>query len=785
MCGVIGLICDRNRDDLGQTAGVLLETLQYRGYDSTGAAIQAEGLEVTLLKDVGPPSELIHSLGIVKQRGQIFCGQVRWATFGAVDQQNAQPHVVRCKTFLYGAHNGNVTNTDELEGWLRAEGHEVVSNNDGEMVVHTVEHFFAAELAKTDDRDLAMRRGIVRACERLEGSFAAVIVDPVTRTVYAIKRGSSLYFGVGEGFAIASSDLSSVLGQTKALVSLAVGEFVRYDAGSFQVYRAEGDAGTPLDKAPARSRLRVEDAALRPPFETFMDQEIHAQPEAVRDALRLFTGGSDAARAVGALELDRAGIELALDALRGEYEDEALGACFDEHRARFESLSGANVAEELASTDAALFADLLRLRPADAPLILGLDAFVEHHEVEELATGVADAIASMRMAVGRGGRIVLCCCGTSFHAAKAASLFFADLAGVEVTPLLPGELRGQHAKTVRDGDLLVAVSQSGETKDLIDAIDLVMSTGHEVGCIAVVNNVNSTLAQEKADTVIPLRCGPEIAVPATKSFLNQLTIFYGLAHRLGCALGRELPPIPDLAGLVRDTLETAKAPVDAAAARHHLAPSMHILATRLLAVAKEGALKIREVVLNHTEGFEGSEFKHGPNTILGFNTLFGPAQVEALLARIAGGLGDASPGAADAAAFVREALGREIDALYADYPLVFVTGPERRDVDLTISQIHTHKIRGASVVMIAEDDERLRAAAMKAPAGADAYQADYIPLPPTGDTLQTVFSASVALQLLALRMSERKMAYLDALGVPDHGVHPDVPKNVSKSITVD
>ncbi len=79
--------------------------------------------------------------------GRAFCGQVRWATFGAVTDENSQPHVVRCKSFLYGAHNGNVTNCDDLKAWLTAEGHDVLSDNDGEMVVHTVEHFFARELA--------------------------------------------------------------------------------------------------------------------------------------------------------------------------------------------------------------------------------------------------------------------------------------------------------------------------------------------------------------------------------------------------------------------------------------------------------------------------------------------------------------------------------------------------------------------------------------------------------------------------------------------------------------
>ena len=75
--------------------------------------------------------------------------------------------------------------------------------------------------------------------------------------------------------------------------------------------------------------------------------------------------------------------------------------------------------------------------------------------------------------------------------------------------------------------------------------------------------------------------------------------------------------------------------------------------------------------------------------------------------------------------------------------------------------------------------------AEKAPADNPEYRHVYVPLPTTGDTLMTMFSATVALQRLALKMSLKKMRYLDALGFKDHGVHPDVPKNVSKSITVD
>ena len=116
MCGVIGLVVERPRSDLGRVAAELLKTLEYRGYDSTGALFQGETPEaLTLLKGVGAPSVMVNELGIVDQGGLVFCGQVRWATFGAVTAANSQPHLVRCKLTMYGAHNGNVTNCDELK----------------------------------------------------------------------------------------------------------------------------------------------------------------------------------------------------------------------------------------------------------------------------------------------------------------------------------------------------------------------------------------------------------------------------------------------------------------------------------------------------------------------------------------------------------------------------------------------------------------------------------------------------------------------------------------------
>lgn len=803
MCGVIGLVYQRSREDLGQIAAGLLKTLEYRGYDSTGGAFQGDDLDVHLLKGVGAPSALVHSLGITRMGGRTFCGQVRWATFGAVTDANSQPHVVRCHVFLYGAHNGNVTNCDDLKRWLTSEGHHVLSDNDGEMVVHTVEHFFARELAATDAgnssmRRSAMRRAIVSAAGRLQGSFAAVIVDPVTSTAWAIKQGSSLYFGVGAdaiggAFAIASSDLSSVLKLTRVVVPITEGEFVEYDPEGYRVYATKArtiksaggndvqTAGQALDRAPVRSRLRAIDTALLPAFTTFMDQEISAQEETVRDVVTMFFGGSPAAQAVTEPR-DATAITAGLDAVRDEYDDARVRDRFlavadlpEVRRWLATAPAVCTAPSPLRSSDAALFSDLFDMArdDRDRATVQLIDAWLEAAEVREFRHVVDQFTTLCANAVTVRGRLYAICCGSSFHAAKAAALFFAELAGVELTPLLPGEFRGQTASTLRDDDVVIAVSQSGETKDLIDVLNDVIASGCRASRVSIVNNVNSTIALEKSDCVIPLRCGPEVAVPATKSFMVQMVVFYGLALELATRLAGarrgatdleqrrdHLRRLPDL---IRDTVATTGNDIEKAAELLYLRPSLHLLATRATAVAKEGALKIREVVLNHTEGFEASEFKHGPNTILGINTVIGLTEAMAL-----------ADGRIDLAS-----------ALNADYPLVYITGPDARDVALTVSQINTHKIRGASTVVIAEDHAALHGAAEKRPDGQPRYQSVYITLPPTGDTLLAMFSSIVALQRLALRMSLLKKAHLDRLGIADHGVDPDAPKNVSKSITVD
>ncbi|MCX5787271.1 MAG: SIS domain-containing protein [Elusimicrobia bacterium] len=810
---MIGLRCAKDRADLGAAASKLLRMLEYRGYDSTGAILQSEDGRIVLRKDVGSPTVVTKRLAIAELSGRVFCGQVRWATFGGVTRENAQPHEMRCKTHFYGAHNGNITNCHQLKQWLLREGHAVVSDNDGEMLVHTVEHFFAIELAKTKDRAAALRSAVLSASKKLVGSYAAVVVDPVTQRLAAIKAGSSLYMGVGDGpdgaFTIASSDLASVLSMTKLIVPLSEDEFVLYDHAQRRCWNLR--SGAEIRKKPLRSRLRVEETELKEPFKYFMQQEIFSQPDAVRRVIGLFLGSSPLLSvAQKALKAHPGPAKRARDAA-AELASLTHAAQLQRRASRFYAsaafaqLKAAAAAHEpelarggFESSMGSFLEELARLAPKGcAPALRLLDGLFLAEEAEDVGRRADRLVDALLAARRKGGAITLVACGTSYHAAKVASVFFNKIAGIKVWATLPGDFRAESAASVRDGDLLIAISQSGETKDLIDVVNLVRASGRKATVAAIVNNVNSTLALEKADLYLPLFCGPEIAVPATKSFMNQLAVLYILALKAAERDAsrrdrrRRLDNFLRVPELLEETFACTRDSLDQAAADLFLEPSIHILATGMQGVAKEGALKVREVVLNHTEGYEGAEFKHGPNTILGVNTVFGMEAVRSILEKFAAfseeaagkgalsarGLArlyravagyafdDVKPSALDEAELraFRQTFAKHdfFESLYTNYPLVFVTGPSERDVNITISQINTHKIRGADIYVIAEESKALRDAARPCPPARSAARprSGYIRLP--------------------------RLELLDRLEIEDHGVHPDSPKNVSKSITVD
>lgn len=822
MCGIVSLVYKDETQNMGREAADLLKRLEYRGYDSTGASFIDKDRNIVLVKKVGAPSKVTVELKIPSYKGQRFIGQVRWATYGAVSDANSQPHHVRCKVEMVGAHNGNISNTDSLKTSLTARGHKVVSDNDGEIIVHLIEDHYAANKAAPRQALGEMRRAyeasglaapvadevllivdaIRKAEQEADGSYAAAIADPQVPGVFAIKSGSSLYAGMGNdsdgSFVVVSSDLTSVIAKTPMLIPLAEGEGVWYTNDRYLVFTLHGETRFSEPRL-KRSKLNVRDTGLDPRYKYYMEQEIFSAPDNIDTIARYyFSDAADAALA-SMLEDSRAVVKELLDkacALSSCRDDRALGAAFDDlagspewrnlaARVDADKAARAPVAGRSAfrSDEAVLLADIARARPARAFDLALLDLALiwrKRRAVTRHARELADRIRETRKA---GGTVFIVASGTSYHAALTAAYFWSGLAKVPVYPCNPGQFRSAYMDCLTDADLILAVSQSGETKDLVDILKDVAESRPLVKRVSLVNNENSRIPQELSDFYLPLLCGPEIAVAATKSFINQLVILYILAASYTQPEAAVRASVAKAKSLISDTLRLSPPAIEKVARSLYLKPSIHMLGTGLFGLAREAALKVREVVLNHAEGYDAAEFKHGPNTILGKNTVFSVTEIEKAIDAT---LAVARTGNAPATAAELLAADPAImESLFSYYPLVFVCPPDVRDARITISQIHTHKIRGADIMLFAEKHPDLDLAVRGVPYGKDDYRSAYVELPASGDRFLFVFSATVALQYLAFRMSVLKMERLDELGVKDHGVHPDTPKNVSKSITVD
>ena len=216
-------------------------------------------------------------------------------------------------------------------------------------------------------------------------------------------------------------------------------------------------------------------------------------------------------------------------------------------------------------------------------------------------------------------RIVIVACGTSWHAGLVGRHLIEDLAGIPVVVEYASEYRYGRQLEV-PGTLTVAISQSGETADTLEAMRAARAAGSPV--LGIVNVVGSTIARE-AQGGIYLHAGPEVGVASTKAFTSQIValILFGLyvgRHR-GLTLERGQAVACALAGLpslVARTLELEPA-VQALAERCASERNFLYLGRGVnFPVALEGALKLKEISYIHAEGYPAAEMKHGPIALI-------------------------------------------------------------------------------------------------------------------------------------------------------------------------
>ncbi|MDR3359592.1 MAG: glutamine--fructose-6-phosphate transaminase (isomerizing) [Bifidobacteriaceae bacterium] len=618
MCGIIGYVGPRASGRPLEVALEALSRLQYRGYDSAGiVVVNDQGLSHA--KKAGKLTELEAELR-ARPLPAASCavGHTRWATHGGPTDVNAHPHLSEDGTVAV-VHNGILENHAELRQELAGQGVRFASQTDTEVAAHLLAQAYRV----TGDLPEAMRA----VARRLEGAFTLLAVAADNpRQVVGARRTSPLVVGLGEGENFLGSDVAAFIAQTSRALELGQDQVVTITPDSVEV--------TDFDGAPAQTKEFTVDwdasAAVKGGYDTFMDKEIHDQPNAVRDTLLGRTTPAG---------------HLQLDELR--------------------------VSESL-------------LRSVD--------------------------------------KIIVVACGTAAYAGHVAKYAIEHWCRIPVEVELAHEFRYRDP-IVTEKTLVVAISQSGETMDTIQAIRHAREQGAKV--IAVVNTMGSTIARE-SDAALYTHAGPEVAVASTKAFLAQIAATYllglYLAQLRGAMFADEIRAVLAELDQMPAKIQTV---LDSGADIRRLAESMKEATSVLFLgrhvgfpVAMEGALKLKELAYIHAEGFAAGELKHGPIALID--------------------------------------EGQPV--------FVVVPSPRGRDVlhDKVLSNIQEVRARGAVTLVVAEEGD--------SQVSQYAERVFWVPKTPT---LLAPLVAVVPLQIFACALAGAK------------GLDVDQPRNLAKSVTVE
>lgn len=515
MCGITAF---RGTTAAATRARTALERLEYRGYDSAGIAARRPDGTTLHERTIRGVAALAAAVGPAETDATTAAvGHTRWATHGAVTAQNAHP-IEDCGGRVFVVHNGIVENAEALRTELRAAGHRFATEVDSEVIAHLIEQALRPGVDLGD--------ALVAARDRLEGSWAVVVLDARSGEIAGTAHASPLICAeTGDGVYLAS-DVGAVVGEVAAFRVLEDDDVVEV-----------GGAGP---------RWHRHDHSTRP-------RGLWPVP---RTALFGSTGRHD----------DHMGNEI------------------DE-------------------------------QPA-----------VARRVVDALSPGIADGRLWKRLGLpplDGVDRVCVIGCGTSLHAGQAIAGVFERLAALPTRALVASE-------AVHDlwepRTLVIAISQSGETADVLRALDRLPARRGPV--LALTNSTSSSLAR-RSDAVIDCLAGPEVGVAATKTFVAQVLTGVCVALSGVCASGRadatrfdaDLRALVAAPEALRAAVEEWREPSAALAAEFATASGFLFLGRGSgLVYAAEGALKLKELSYRWAEHQPAGELKHGPLALVDAGT---------------------------------------------------------------------------------------------------------------------------------------------------------------------
>lgn len=505
MCGIVGVVGSKNA-----VAIILdgLKKLEYRGYDSAGIAVLADGHFKTV-KEEGKIAKLEEALLLDNLVSEIGIGHTRWATHGRPSKENAHPHA---SSKICVVHNGIIENHKELKEKLQKNGVEFLSETDTEVVPHLIEFYFE----HTND----IKKSLIMAAKDIHGTFALAVMFRDNENVIAVaKRGSPLVLGLGKNENYIASDYYALSNHTNKIIALEDEEFAIISKNEIEIF----NAAEQKIKRSAKTMEAEKNRISKDGYDHFMLKEIYEQPRVLEETIQA-------------------------------YVDESNNSI---HLPNFNF-------------------DLKKIN-----------------------------------------KITIVACGTSYYSGMAAKYLIEEISGVEVEVDIASEFR-YRAHPFREDNLMVFVSQSGETADTLAALKYAKHHGQKI--LSIVNVAHSSMAQ-LSDSVIRTVAGPEIGVASTKAYTAQITVLALLAIHLGEIKGKV--SAVKKAELLQELLESG-------AKMTHLfdAPDIKNIkkvaksltrAKHLLYIGRgisqvtafEASLKMRELSYINAQGIAAGELKHG------------------------------------------------------------------------------------------------------------------------------------------------------------------------------
>ncbi|KAL3832967.1 hypothetical protein ACJIZ3_007703 [Penstemon smallii] len=573
MCGIFAYLnygVSRERRYILEVLFNGLRRLEYRGYDSAGISIDSsnhsdyeiappplvfrqEGNIETLVKSV---YQNIAATDInLEESFSIHAGiaHTRWATHGEPSPENSHPQTSDSGNEFLVVHNGIITNYEVLKETLLRHGFTFESETDTEVIPKLAKFVF-------DNANEEGNQVVLEVMRHLEGAYALVFKSRhYPNELIACKRGSPLVLGVKElskeasnGSSFNDAKFLSSNGQPKEL-------FLSSDASALVEH--------------TKKVLMIEDGEV-----------VH-----VRDGgASIFKFDHTKGKRGGTLTRP-ASVERALSVLEMEVEQINKG--------NYEHYMQKEIHEQPESLTTTMRGRLLRGGSSKAKSVL--------------LGGIKDHLKTIR----RSRRIVFIGCGTSYNAALAARPILEELTGIPVTMEIASDLLDRQGPIYRE-DTTVFVSQSGETADTLQALEYALENG--ALCVGITNTVGSAIARN-THCGVHINAGCEIGVASTKAYTSQIVVMAMLALAIGSdtissQARREaiIDGLFDLPSKVREVLKLDQELKDLA--------NLLIAEQSLLvfgrgynyATALEGALKVKEVSLMHSEGILAGEMKHGP-----------------------------------------------------------------------------------------------------------------------------------------------------------------------------